>query len=287
MLADMNTERLPYLDALRVAAFALLVPYHVGMNYVSWDWHVKSPQAGPTLDAFMLISSPWRLGLLFFVGGVAAQLLWAKRGSMGLFKDRSRRLLLPLLFGMLVIVVPQAYFEVKTKVPLQLPGDGGYLDFWWAYLHGGHYCRGQDCMVVPTWNHLWFLPYLWAYAWLAPLLAKAQGWRSFQLPDWAWCVLPALPLVAVRLWVAPHFPTTHDLIHDFYNHLQYAYLFALGWLCRTPVADGFWTAVQHQRRVLVLAVLRIPLIVTDDSGIVTGRSGDRDRRFEQAGHSAV
>ena len=33
--------------------------------------------------------------------------------------------------------------------------------------------------------------------------------------------------------------------------------------------------------------VRIPLIVTDDSGIVTGRSGDRDRRFKQAGHSAL
>lgn len=255
MLPDMNTERLPYLDALRVAAFALLVPYHVGMYYVSWDWHVKSPQASPSLDAFMLISSPWRLGLLFFVGGVAAQLLWTKRGTVDLLKDRSKRLLLPLLFGILVIVVPQAYFEVKTKVPLQLPGDGGYFDFWWAYVHGGHYCRGQDCMVVPTWNHLWFLPYLWVYAWLAPLLTKAQDWRPFQLPDWAWCVLPALPLVAARLWVAPHFPTTHDLIHDFYNHLQYAYLFMLGWLCRTPVANGFWAAVQRQRRMLLWVVL--------------------------------
>jgi hypothetical protein len=33
--------------------------------------------------------------------------------------------------------------------------------------------------------------------------------------------------------------------------------------------------------------VRIPLIVTDDSGIVTGRSGDRDRRIEPAGHSAL
>jgi len=33
--------------------------------------------------------------------------------------------------------------------------------------------------------------------------------------------------------------------------------------------------------------LRIPLIVTDDSGIVTVHSGDRDRRLEQAGHSAL
>jgi hypothetical protein len=33
--------------------------------------------------------------------------------------------------------------------------------------------------------------------------------------------------------------------------------------------------------------LRIPLIVTDDSGIVTGRSGDRDRRIEPVEHSAL
>ena len=64
------------------------------------------------------------------------------------------RLLLPLVFGMAVIVVPQAYFEVLTKVPAQMPGDGAYLDFWLAYLIGGKYCRGQECMDVPTWRAL-------------------------------------------------------------------------------------------------------------------------------------
>jgi hypothetical protein len=34
------------------------------------------------------------------------------------------------------------------------------------------------------------------------------------------------------------------------------------------------------------AQVAIPLIVTDDSGIVTGRSGDRDRRNETVKHSA-
>jgi hypothetical protein len=34
-------------------------------------------------------------------------------------------------------------------------------------------------------------------------------------------------------------------------------------------------------------MLRIPLIVTDDSGIVTGRSGDRDRRIDPVEHSAL
>jgi peptidoglycan/LPS O-acetylase OafA/YrhL len=247
----MNTQRLPFLDGLRVSAFALLIAYHVGMYYVSWDWHVKSVHVVPGLEAFMMLSSPWRMGLLFLIGGAACQALFAKRGLLGTWRDRSTRLLLPLLFGMAVIVPPQAYYEVLTKVPAQLPGDGGYLDFWSAYLRGGRYCRGTDCMDVPTWNHLWFLPYLWAYSLIGALLAGLlQGLTAaprWVLPAWAWLVVPALPLVAARHLVLPHYPVTHDFTNDLYNHLQYGYLFALGWLSRTECLAGFWPQVLRWR----------------------------------------
>jgi hypothetical protein len=36
-----------------------------------------------------------------------------------------------------------------------------------------------------------------------------------------------------------------------------------------------------------MTLLRIPLIVTDDSAIVTGDSGHRDRWLKQAGCSAL
>jgi peptidoglycan/LPS O-acetylase OafA/YrhL len=248
-LGAMNTPRLPFLDGLRVAAFALLIPYHVGMYYVTWDWHVKSPAASAALEPFMQLSSPWRLGLLFLIAGAACQGLFARRGALGTLKDRSLRLLLPLLFGMAVIVTPQAYFEVLTKVPAQLPGDGGYLDFWWAYLQGGRYCRGDDCMVVPTWNHLWFLPYLWVYAVLGAAAAALLRWRpaALALPAWGWLLLPAVPLALARVFVMPHYPTTHDLVHDLYNHLQYGWLFAVGWASRTPLAAGLWAAALRLR----------------------------------------
>lgn len=256
-------QRLPHLDALRVFAFALLIPYHVGMYFVSWDWHVKSPHASTLLEPFMLLTSPWRLGLLFFVGGVAAQMLWTRRGSLGLLKDRSHRLLLPLLVGMLVVVVPQAYFEVKTKAPQLLPGDGGYLDFWAAYVQGGRYCRGTDCMAVPTWNHLWFLPYLWLYALAAPLLARMAALPSLRGSAFAWCLLPALPLVLARWFVFPHFPSTHDLVHDLYNHLQYGLLFLFGWASRLPLAAGFWQAAKQARwPLLSLVLISWALLVT-------------------------
>jgi len=253
----MTAQRLPFLDGLRVAAFALLIPYHVGMYYVTWDWHVKSPAASSALEPFMLLTAPWRLGLLFLIAGAACQGLAAKRGALGALKDRSLRLLLPLLFGMAVVVTPQAYFEVLTKVPAQLPGDGGYLDFWQAYLHGGKYCRGNDCMTVPTWNHLWFLPYLWLYAVLGVLLSAALRFRprAVHLPVWAWLLLPAVPLVLARILVFPHHPSTHNFVHDLYNHLQYGWLFALGWLSRTPLAEALWPAALKLRWAALAAAL--------------------------------
>ena len=33
------------LDWLRIIAFGLLILYHCGMFYVTWDWHVKSSRA--------------------------------------------------------------------------------------------------------------------------------------------------------------------------------------------------------------------------------------------------
>ena len=42
------------LDWLRIAAFGLLIGYHVGMLYVPWAFHVKSEyRGGPGLAALM------------------------------------------------------------------------------------------------------------------------------------------------------------------------------------------------------------------------------------------
>ena len=257
----MNTQRLPFLDGLRVAAFLLLIPYHVGMYYVTWDWHVKSPAASHVLEPFMLMSAPWRLGLLFLVAGAACHDLLARRGVAGTLKDRTKRLLLPLIFGMLVIVPPQTYFELLTKAPELMLGDGSYLSFWAAYLKPAHLCRGKECLDVPTWNHLWFVAYLWPYAVIATLVvaaARRLPWRPrpVAMPTWAWLLVPALPLIVARLAVLPHFPSTHNFVVDPYNHLIFGWLFALGWASRTPWAEGLWPHAQRARwPALVLAVL--------------------------------
>jgi hypothetical protein len=49
-------ERRYDLDWVRIGAFMLLILYHVGMYYVTWDWHVKSPDASHAIEPLMMLS---------------------------------------------------------------------------------------------------------------------------------------------------------------------------------------------------------------------------------------
>ena len=243
-------ERLFFLDWVRILAFFVLIAYHVGMYYVSWDWHVKSPHAGHGPEPFMLLSAPWRLTLLFFVAGAASRFLLEKTGTRSFLGRRSLRLLLPLVFGMLVIVPPQAYLEVVEK----LGYAGGYGDFMRLYIsrYDG-FCR-EDCLSLPTWNHLWFVAYLWVYTLVlglgaallgtARLAALGQAAASL-LGGWKLIVLPALFLALVHQLLATRFPSTHDLVNDWHNHATYLPAFLLGALVAR--SGALWQAIEARR----------------------------------------
>ena len=245
-----SAQRLYFLDWVRILAFFLLVLYHTGMYYVSWDWHVKSPFTTRAIEPLMMLSAPWRMGLLFVIGGVAARFLLSKLGSARFVRIRSVRLLVPLLFGMLIIVPPQPYFEVVEKVAY----TGSYADFMRLYLSAyGDFCRGDDCLLIPTWNHLWFLPYLWSYSVLLALGMVAFGGHlerlgarlGMLLAGWRAIALPALFLGLPRVLLADRFETTHALVDDWYSHAVYLSLFLLGAL----LADQrrFWDGLVNLR----------------------------------------
>lgn len=258
------------IDRVRVLAFGLLVLYHVGMYYVSWDWHVKSPHAGPALEPLMLLTSPWRMSLLFVVSGVATAFLLSKAGNTGgrFLGPRSWRLLLPLLFGMYVVVPPQVYYELIEKVPGGF--HAGYAAFMGTYLRGGDfYCAAPgDCVDAPTWNHLWFLAYLWAYTvvlWLLLKLAPAAmqsfgGWLGRRLSGRGALLWPMAWLAVARLALAGRFESTHDLVDDWYNHAQYLPMFLLGYLL--AFSTGFWEALQRHRKIALGIALAGYAVIT-------------------------
>ena len=246
------TARRHDLDWVRILAFGLLILYHVGMYYVRWDWHVKSPHASATIEPLMMLSSPWRLGLLFFVSGCATAFLHAKAPA-GFARSRTQRLLIPLAFGIWVVVPPQSWAQVVEAIGY----DGGYLRFWQLYASGyGDFCR-DGCLRLPTWNHLWFVAYLWCYTMLAALAWFAAAKSGSTLATRAAAALgrrlqgvglllwPVAWLAAIRVALVARFPDTHALVDDWYDHALYFSLFAAGLLLARE--EGFWAAVQRRR----------------------------------------
>ena len=256
---DFTPERRIDLDWVRIGAFGLLIFYHVGMLYVSWGFHIKSVHRVTALEPLMLVLNPWRLSLLFLVSGVATRFMLRKSAPGSLLRARSVRLLIPLVFGMLVIVPPQAYDQIVES----LSYPAGFLDFYTRhYLAFGTQFCPSPCLVLPTWNHLWFVVYLWVYTmslggllmmapalvpWLEEKLAKA-------LSGVLLLVVPSILFAIYRLTVLPSFPSTHALFGDWYNHALFATVFLIGFLLARM--ETFWDAVERQRWIaLGLAVV--------------------------------
>jgi glucan biosynthesis protein C len=273
MQAQRSDERLYGLDWLRIGAFALLILYHIGMFFVPWGWHVKTAEPLEWLELPMLAVNPWRLALLFVISGIASRVLLAKTGGAGRFaRSRSARLLVPLAAGMAIFVVPQPWAELSARGVYQ----GGFLHFWTQdYFRFG----SIDGVILPTWNHLWFVVYLWAYTMLLALLgvlpeaikARLQARFDRLFSGWRLFVLPVLLLWAARALLYPAFGETHALLDDPYAHLVYGFAFFFGvGLARSQTA---WAGIlAHWKSAAAAALAAFALIAALDLTI-PGDSG--------------
>ena len=251
------------IDALRALAFALLILYHWGMLYVGgedWGWHLKSPHLAEWLQLPMLFVNRWRMDLIFLISGLSVHFLLRELptprnggiGGIGRFVAlRSWRLLLPLVFGMLVVVPIQPYAQGVANSVV----EPGFWRFIGDYLGGrewpGEAFDGSDGL---TWNHLWYLAYLWVYtlvlAALLPLLRSPAGLRLQRAltglrGGWL-LVLPALPLLVATLTLQPVFGDDGDLENDWYRHAIYFTVFLYGWWIGTD--ERLWAELARLRR---------------------------------------
>lgn len=256
MMAAMDTPtqtiRRHDIDALRVIVFGILILYHVGMFYVAdWGWHVKSAYQSESLQLLMRLTNQWRMPLLFLVSGIAASFLFRKLEPGAFVASRTRRLLVPLLFGMVVVVVPQAYYEAVFRGAVE-PGYGAFL---WRYFTFQPWPEGAFAgwQYGITWMHLWYLPYLLFYTVLfvpVALWLRGSGARfhefALRLRGAALVLLPVAPLMLYGYVLFPVFGgVSHNFITDWYAHAMYFTLFAYGYLL--GAAPGIWDEIRRLR----------------------------------------
>ncbi len=235
------------LDWLRVLAFGLLIFYHTGMFFVEWEWHIKNNVISEAMEGPMRFVSQWRMPLLFMISGAAVYFALQRRSAGSFAGERVQRILLPLAFGMFVVVPPQIYFERLTQ------GNAySYVGFYPSVFEFQPYPEGSF-----SWHHLWYLAYIFVYSlvclplfryWLSekgrPQLLRFAAF--FAKPGWVF--LPALWLLGGDLILREYFPEdTHALLDDWANHFKSLSLFVIGF--GLVAQQSFIDAVAQQRRV--------------------------------------
>ncbi|MFN3352517.1 MAG: acyltransferase family protein [Brevundimonas sp.] len=249
-----HTGRQFGLDWLRIGAFGVLILYHIGMFFVPWGWHVKTAVPVDWVQWPMMAVNPWRLSLLFVISGVVSRALLGKLAGPGAFAaSRSWRLLVPLVAGMALFVAPQPWVELRDQGRI----SGSFMSFWL-----GRYFEFGDSLglVLPTWNHLWFVVYLWVYSMVLaaaaclPRSVRARLQQGFDglFGSWRLLVLPVVWVFATRALLFPVYGETHALLDDPYAHGLYGFAFAFGYgLAKSAPA---WAAIdRHWKTFLCLA----------------------------------
>jgi len=212
------------IDWLRILVVASLVPFHTARIFDIWEPnYVKNSELSALLSYFIGFFAAWNMPLLFLLAGAASGYALEFRSAGAYLKERCLRLFVPLVFGVLVLVPPQAYIA-----RFQAPGYGeSYGRFLLDYFRIRGDLTGYTGQFTPA--HLWFILYLLVLSAVAlPLFVYLR--RDRRMIDWLVreCERPgALLLLAVPFGIAGILPAISDKNPFYYfTFFLYGYLIA-------------------------------------------------------------
>ncbi|MCP9772731.1 acyltransferase family protein [Synechococcus sp. Tobar12-5m-g] len=262
------------LDLLRLMAVALLITFHSAAVFYEGElgsFYVLNAESSVGLSIFIQFVHQWHMPLFFFLAGAASWYSLQTRSQGEYVRQRLRRLLLPLLIGILVLVPPQVYLH-----ELQIGGENSsFLRFYPKFFDGirpyGHF----------EWGHLWFLAYLLVISFVClPVMLQLSGESMstdgsplpLETHGLGSLIVLAVPLMAVEAVLRPHWIGFQNLYDDWANLLLYLLYFCYGYLfCHDT---RLWSALDEHRWLLsVTAGLAMALlIVLSITKMVPGRA---------------
>jgi surface polysaccharide O-acyltransferase-like enzyme len=246
------------LDLLRALVVAGLVFFHSAVIFGPGEFPVKAAREYPVAAVFIAFGATWGMPLLFVVSGMGIWYSLRSRSPWAFAQERLRRLLVPLVVGVLAIVPLQVYLGLRRA------GDtSSYARF---------YRRWLDVRLSPDVpfvvqaarpdgvfqsGHLWFLVCLLAFSLLLlpglAFLRRPGGRRVVErlagvLTRPGAVFLLALPLVALEV------PLGSEVGLAAWNRYSYAVFLVYGYLTAADPRIG--TAFErHWRPGLALAVV--------------------------------
>jgi peptidoglycan/LPS O-acetylase OafA/YrhL len=246
----MSADRLHALDAVRAFALMLGIFFHGAAGYVEnfpeTLWPMIEPSSA-TLGLLFFVSHMFRMSLFFLIAGFFGRMLIERRGTAGFVRDRAKRILVPLVAGLPIVLM---LFAALAGLGFLLSGmSRAEL----LQLSERQSATPVEESTFP-WAHLWFLYYLllfYAGALVMRLIARVadRGGRVLVAVDAfvRWCLggvwgaaILGLPLAAY-FYALDGWPSWTGLLTPLAlapqtaSLLSYGVPFAFGWLAHRQV----------------------------------------------------
>jgi peptidoglycan/LPS O-acetylase OafA/YrhL len=158
--ASTVTTRYYDLDWLRVFATIVVFLFHAAKPFLSDLWHIKNAQVEPVLETAVGLVDVWMMPLLFVVSGMSIALSLRSRTAREFVQERLKRLLVPFVFGLVLLSPPQVYIERLHYEQF----DGSFLQFLPHAFDGLYLDYAGEGNFAWMGIHLWFLGVLLIYS---------------------------------------------------------------------------------------------------------------------------
>lgn len=246
------------IDWLRIFAVLMLIYFHTARLFNHEDWYIKNVQLSSGLDVLVEFIGQWHMPLFFLVSGTATWFALGHRTGRQYASERANRLLVPLFFGIFVIVPPQSFFHYQNSSQ----SFDSYLSFYRQFLEWVRTFQAEDYRL--EWGHLWFLAYLYVFSMIIlpiflyfrsasgkNLIARIAGVIE-RRPSFVF--LLSLPFIITEILLRWKWPGENNLIADWASFTFYIIIFFYGFLL---VSDSrFEEAIAERWRTsLILAII--------------------------------
>jgi glucan biosynthesis protein C len=162
-------ERQNDLDWVRILAVLLLIPFHTARIFDTFEpFYVKNKDLSAALTYIIIFFfNKWQMAVLFLVAGASSWYALGSRSGGQYVLERLKRLMIPFVFGTLVLAPPQMYFALLHRSS----ATGSFLRYYPSFFQLRPPGMSDYTGVGFTWVHLWFILNLFVISLVAlPLL---------------------------------------------------------------------------------------------------------------------
>ena len=206
-----------YVDNIRWIIILLLVPYHAAMAWNVWgEPNYIYFESNKIISNIVVFFSPYFMPLMFLIAGISTRFALQKRTIGQYVLERTKRLLMPFIFGTMLIMPLMTYIADKFNYDYQGNLFQHYAVFFMRFtdLTGadGGFSVGQ----------FWFILYLFLISLIAVgiILLQRKIMYSKDID---------IPLVLIFLWGLP-LPLLSELLSIGGKSLaEYSYVFLVGY----------------------------------------------------------